>query len=294
MIIEIIENFKIIPEENGNVLLIESDKLDECIQFAIDNNITKISIQGYYGYKLSNLDFLKKNNFFTQLSVVEDMTDINISAVHYLKGLTYLSLSNNKQNLDLSSFPELEKLSLDWNNNLTNLNKCKKLKHLALWKFKPKSKSFIELDGLNGLESLKITQSNIESFSGIQNLHQLNQLEGYYLSKLESLKGIELLAKSLKILILENCRKLIKYESVFEDLVVLEKLILGDCGELDNLKFINKMDKISFFSFVNTNIKDGNLFPLKEKHFEYVGFNDKKHYSHKMKEITPSFSWDKR
>jgi len=30
---------------------------------------------------------------------------------------------------------------------------------------------------------------------------------------------------------------------------------------------------------------------LKKNKIDYVGFDDKKHYSHKMKEINPSFSW---
>jgi hypothetical protein len=291
MTIEIIDGFKFIPHPEGDMLLVESDRLDDYIRYAIEKEIKGISLQEYHGYKLTNIDFLKNNNFFTKIWVVNYLTDIDISGVHYLNALRSISLSNNKQKIDFSCFPELENASIDWNEKLTNLNTCKKLERLVIWKFKPRSKDFIELKELDALQSLEITQSNIESFSGIEYLHRLNSFEGHYLPKLESLKGIEAASKKLKILILDNSKKLVNYEDWLSKLEVLEKLILSKCGELKDLKFINEIHNLKFFSFIHTNIKDGNLDILEERKIEYVGFDDKRHYSHKMKDINPSFSW---
>lgn len=289
MSIEIIDGFKIIPNEDGNLLGVESNRIEVCMRYAVKKKITKIFIHAGDNYKLKDINFLEKYNFITHLTVSQNPlgVEIDISAVNQLRKLKFLSLSNKNQAIDFSCFPELEDGSIDWNNKLINIATCKKLRRLVLWKYKPKSKSFLELDGLTALQSLEITESNIESFSGIESLVKLNSFEGTYLSKLESLAGIELLSKNIRTLVLNTCKSLKDYGTALGTLTNLEKLILSKCGELNDLDFITTMRKLIFFSFVNTNIKNGNLSPLKEKKLDYAGFDDKRHYSHKMKDINP-------
>ena len=51
----------------------------------------------------------------------------------------------------------------------------------------------------------------------------------------------------------------------------------------DGISFIRKMKNLKFFSFVKTNIKDGDITPCLG--LEYAGFDDKRHYSHRMKQV---------
>jgi hypothetical protein len=213
-----------------------------------------------------------------------------MSGVKFLKKLVRMTLSNNNQGLDFSNFPQLEDASIEWNNKIINLNQCKKLSSLILWKFKPKSGSFKELGDLDNVTSLKVTQSNITSLSGLEELPHLENFEAYYLSKLEDLNGIDALRHSLRSSILDKCKKLHDYEDALSSLTRLHKLILGDCGTLGSLEFINKLSELIFFSFVGTDVKDGDLSLLLKRKFEHVGFDDKRHYSHKMKEVNPGFS----
>jgi len=229
-----IDGFKIMPNKDGYLLAVESDKLEECMEYALEKNITKISIHSYDGYTLENVSFLRRYNFFKELSITDDK--INIADVHSLKKLEYLSLSNGQQSIDFSAFPNLKECSIDWNTRILILSEAKNLRKLKIWKYKPKSKSFIELNGLSALESLAITESNIESFVDIGNMKNIHSFEGHYLSKLERLKGIEALAQNLKILILDFCKKLNKYEESLEELKMLQKLILGNCGEIESIK----------------------------------------------------------
>lgn len=284
MSIKEIDGFRIVSSIEGNLLEVESDRLKDCMEYAIRRKISKIFIHGGDKYKIEDIDFLRQYDFFTHLTVSQGLIDIDISAVHYLHKLKYLSLSNGKQGIDFSNFPLLEGASIDWNNKVINFKQCKKLKNLQLWKYKPASRGFFELLGLNNLESLEITQSSIESFSGLEKLACLNRFEGYYLSKLTSLDGLENL-KGLKTLVIENCKKIRNYESTLGKLLVLEKLILSSCGELDDIEFVQRMRSLKFFSFVGTNVKNGNLLTLKEKKMDFLGFDNKRHYSHKMKEI---------
>ena len=284
MNIKEIDGFRVISSIEGNLLEVESDRLEDCMEYAIRKKISKIFIHGGEKYKVEDIDFLRKYDFITHLTVSEGLIDIDISAVHYLHKLKYLSLSNGKQGIDFTNFPLLEEASIDWNNKVININQCMKLKELQLWKYKPASRGFLELLGLNNLESLQITQSSIESFSGLERLTCLNRFEGYYLSKLTSLDGLENL-KSLKTLVIENCKKIKNYESTLGKLFELEKLILSNCGELDSIEFVKRIPNLKFFSFVGTNVKNGDLLALKEKKMDFVGFDNKRHYSHKMKEI---------
>jgi protein phosphatase 1 regulatory subunit 7 len=289
MKIDIVDGFKMLSDITRKpTLVIESERLVDCMHYAQEKKITRIYLQKNFGFNLSDVDFFKKYDFFTEVSVIKDLNDIDVSGIQFLKQLVRVTLSNENQGLDFSNFPQLEEASIDWNSKVINLSQCKKLNSLVLWKFKPKSGSFKELKGLGNLTSLKITQSDIKSLSCLEELPHLENFEAYYLSKLEDLSAIDVVRHSLKSLILEKCKKLHDYEDALGSLTVLRKLILSDCGTLKNLKFVHKLKELVFFSFVGTNVEDGDLSLLLKRKFEWVGFDDKRHYSHKMKELNPS------
>jgi hypothetical protein len=285
MNIEIQDGFKIIREKNKITLLVESDRLQEYIDYAKKNSITSLSLQGYHGYKLPDVEFLAGNDFLTSLWVVKDINPIDISGIRHLRQLKQLNVSNDGQPVDFSFFPQLEEAYIDWNNKIINLTECPALRKLTIWKYKPRSKAFHELLGLANLESLEITQSNIESFDGFGELTGLRSFEAHYLSKLSILDGLEASQQHLRMLMLHTCKKLVGHEHILGQLKMLEKLILSDCGGLNHLTFINKLQNLKFFSFVGTDVKDGDLLPLIKRRLEYAGFDNKKHYSHKMEEI---------
>ncbi len=287
MAIENVDGFKVIRNEKGLVLSIETDRLDDCIQYAKEKGITRIFLNRKFGYNLNDVRFFEHNNFFKAVSITDE--SIDISGVHYLHDLEYLSLSNGKQKVDFSSFPDLQECSIDWNDQVSNMAVCAKLGKAKIWKYKPKSKSFYELKDIVSLRHLHITESSIESFDNIQYLKNMSYFEGYYLSKLKTLKPIQLLHDRLKVLILEHGKKISDMEEVLSKMDSLEKLILSDCGELSSIKFINNLPSLTFFSFVDTNVKDGDMNP--SKRLEYAGFDNKRHYSHKSEDIRISKKW---
>lgn len=55
---------------------------------------------------------------------------------------------------------------------------------------------------------------------------------------------------------------------------------------MPDLKWTKGMDQLDFFSFVGTNVEDGELSPLLElPRLRYVGSMDKKHYNFKLAAI---------
>jgi hypothetical protein len=70
---------------------------------------------------------------------------------------------------------------------------------------------------------------------------------------------------------------------VLGEISSLKKIMLTNSGEIKSLSFINKLPNLKFISFVNTNVKDGDLSYCEG--IEYVGFNNKKHYNYKSEDF---------
>lgn len=279
------DGFDFIDDVYGNpeALIVKGLNLNEEVRYINENNIKSVYLTYFKSKAITDLDFFKETSFIEKINL-NDM-DIDYSGLYHLHNLKHalLSIKNKRQYLDYSIFKNLEYLSIDWYTQFPDFTKNVKLKKLAISKFKPKSKSFIELKLPDRLQNLEITESNVLDFNGLE-LANLIKFEGYYCNCLQSFEGIKGIKKSLKTLILDYCPKLKDYDDL-EQLKQIEKLILGDCGEISDLEFISKMPNLNFFSFVNTNVKNGNLKLLKQKKFSYLAFDDKRHYSNKLKEF---------
>jgi hypothetical protein len=183
--------------------------------------------------------------------------------------------------LDYSKFSKLEILSIDWYNNFPDLSKNENLKELSVWKFRPKSKGLAELSLPKSLEKLHITESNILSLAGLE-LNNLREFEGHYCNALETVRGIDNFSNSLNVLILDYCRKLTSYEDL-RYAKNLNKLILGDCGDIQNIKWLKDLKNMKHFSFWNTKLIDGDTSPCIG--IDYVSFKNQKHYNYKKEDL---------
>jgi hypothetical protein len=248
------------------------------IDYIIKNKIKNISISS----RLVNLNFLKEIDFVEEIyfGTLKETEYLKLYQLINLKKII-ISIEKGKPNLDYSKFPKLEVLSIDWYNNFPDLSKNDNLKELSVWKFKPKSKSLAELSLPENLEKLQITESNILSLEGLE-LNDLREFEGHYCNALETVKGIEKFSKNLNVIILDYCRKLTSYEDLkFAENI--EKLILGNSGDIANLLWLKNLKKIKHFTFVNTKLTDGDTSPCFG--IDYIGFKNQKHYNYKEEDI---------
>lgn len=270
-----------------SIFIIESDRLSECISFIKENNIKRIAISRSQGFYLENVDFLHECNFVEHLVIMDCEKLNNLNAIHSLQNLKYLSINGNRQNIDFSNFQLLNTLKVDWSNKLKNLDSCTQLRYLQLYYYKPKSKSIEEISNLTTLEQLALVQSPITTLDGIEKLQNLKEIELSYLSKLEKIAPVASLNKTLEVLKFDHCKRIKDHESVGA-LNNLKILAFNHCSEIESLGFVRKMSSLQDIRFVGTNIKDGDLSPC--ENFKYVGFFDKKHYSHKFEELNPDKS----
>jgi hypothetical protein len=291
MNIIVVDGFKMISESEGEILLVESDRLQEYLDYAVKKNLQRISLQGFHGFNIVQTDFFEKYNLFTFVWIVSYIEEIDISGIRYLSNLKCLRVNNKNQGINFGYFPNLEYASLDWNKKLVNLDTRKKLGRLELWKLNPTSHTLTEFCGLTELKSLALSQSTIHSVDGIESLTNLTEFEGNYLTKLENADSFAARSESLNSLSLSNCKRLRNY-AFLPKLIKLKKLKLVDCGTLPNLDFIASLSELEYLTFVGTNVENGDLAILAEKKIKFVSFDDKKHYSHKMKQINPNFTWE--
>jgi protein phosphatase 1 regulatory subunit 7 len=268
-------------------IVVEDYRMNEYVDYINKNDLKFIGINDLH-YKIDNINFLEKCPRVEKVAIISPLIR-NFTGLLKLKTLLELTIREHEGGeLDLSKLHNLEFFMGDYNKFLKGLEKATSLKKLSLTKYNPKNKNLQEFIKLSNLDFLQIVQTQISSLKGISNLKNLKQLEIIMAPKLENIDEIEEISESLKVLRFENCKN-IKNFSYVKCLKNLESLAFSKCGEIPSIDFIREMPNLKRFIFVDTNIVDGDLSPLIR--LEYSGFLDKKHYSHKFKELNDKKYW---
>src|SRR5262245_33568890 len=127
---------KVMDGTDSKALCIESNRLSECLQYLVDNNLKKIILGDFYGYKDKDLGFLKEVEDFIEGVVIID-THYNYSLVNRLYNLKSLSIQDNGRDVvDLSNFPNLKSCGIVFSKRLKGLESCKKLRSMTINNFK--------------------------------------------------------------------------------------------------------------------------------------------------------------
>jgi hypothetical protein len=193
--------------------------------------------------------------------------------------LKWLSINGFNEPIDLSYLSNLENLVLCVNKKVTNLNALKKLKILELRG--DYGDDLTNIQEMESLEKVQLLWSKVKSLKGIGHLKQLRdiQVESRYLVDLGDINHCE----NLKKIDITNAPHLNGYH-VFSSLKKIKKINLYDAGSINNLKFLNELPNLRYFNFSGTNVLDGDLNPCINVK-DSVSFDNKKHYSHKEKDI---------
>ncbi len=261
-----------------DALAIDSNDLDKYIKYIRENEYYYIALNDSWGLREKSLEFLDglelkiKGLSFNTL----DCRKFNLSHVNKFKNLKYLSLPDELNfELDLLSFPKLEELTFTYSKQIVNHNRLQSLKVLGIWSYKPQSNDLTSLSNSNELNEIILIQPSIDSLAGLEKFKELKVLNLYGIKKLEKLDSLGKI--NIKELEIENLKKIQDY-TYLQKLKYLEKLIIINSAPIKTLSFLSKMN-LKHFSFINTDIIDGDLsycFGI-----NFVGFIDKRHYSHK-------------
>ncbi|SMC78558.1 leucine-rich repeat domain-containing protein [Cellulophaga tyrosinoxydans] len=279
---EIIDGIKFqIGIDGSKTLLIESDRLNECINYVLEGHAKSIFINYFQGYLLPEIDFLSKlSDVLEGLHLPE--SKFNIEVVNSLHKLKYLGIADNKiDNLNLSNFPNMVSLACEYSPRLKNLESCKNLTNLTITGYKPRSKDLEELSVHTKLEELHLFKPDILNLKGIENCTQLKKIEIFSARNLTILNALTPL-NNLNSLELFQCKNIQDFDQL-GNLKNIKKIILSECGEIKNLKFLKELKELEFFSFWDTTVLDGNLNYCNG--IKFVGFKDKREYTHKVNDF---------
>ncbi|MCK0109910.1 leucine-rich repeat protein [Flavobacteriaceae bacterium S0825] len=269
---------------DGKFLKIETDRLSETIKYINKEKISNLYISRHHGYNLNTIEPLLDLKGIKKLQYQEHDRLISMEGIENFSELEYLRI-DDEQKIDLSAFPHLRFLIIKWSKKILNFEKCDNLKHLNLWNFNTKEKDFSNFPHLKGLEVLNLFWGNAQNLNKLQLSDKIKKIEFHRYPKLESISNLKN-HKTIEYLYFENCKRITDIESI-TGLPNLKTFCFNECGELNNIDFISKMDKLVDFRFVRTNVKNGDLKLLENDKFKYIGFDNKKHYSHKYESLKP-------
>lgn len=233
---------------------------------------------------IADLSFLQDFPGLLYLEI-RDQRNVSTRDLAGLSNLRGLHLEMPGAGIDFACFPLLEVFSGDWHKDNRNIIRCRELYSLSTWHFNPPSRDLTEFANLPRLENLFVAQTNIATLDGLETLEDLRYLTIAYASKLESLIAMSRRECGIRELHFDKVKKITSYEPL-GSLRMLRTLQLSGCAPMNNLKWTTNLSRLDFFSFVETNVVDGDLSPLlRLPSLRKVGTFDKKHYNYKSDAI---------
>lgn len=261
---------------------IDLNEFKKGIDFAYKNKCDGITLSGPVGKKEYSVDF----NLFEKLgdtlsflsipSTVKLEDQKNMDGLYSLKKLKKLVLESQKPAFDLSLFPQLKQISIEYWPGLKGMVTLKNLEALVLRKF-PGS-DLEELKPLTSLKRLHIYQSKIKTVRGLGNFQKLEELNLSYNNNLSDLPDIDKVS-SLKKIHIEKCEKLadVKFKKCH-----IKELFISKIHSLDNILELKYLELLTFWD-----LEDGDLTPaLKLQSIKEIRFHpQKKNYTHTKEQI---------
>lgn len=197
---------------NGKYLIIQSNDLEEGINYAVQMKVSQIQLRGILGRENSDIkiDFKVFEKISAQLKILSLSTienAINTEGIYSLVNLEKLYLDKQKFKIDISKFPKIEHLGSEYWKGLINLNNTHTLQSLVLTKL-PYT-NLKELLELQKLQIVHIYSSKIETLAGIERLpiKELLLARNSMLEDIQAIKELKLLQK----LFIEKCKRITDY-----------------------------------------------------------------------------------
>lgn len=264
-------------------VFVESHRIDACMEYAARHGLIGIAISPLGGFNLPDLSFLLRFPSVEHLTILHaEMLDI--SAISSLDRLKYLQISGvPRQAIDLTHFSQLRELRVRWWPKLQFGESIRSLEILSLSNYSPHNCDLSGLPEIPKLKNLDIVQSHRLTLSGVDRFPHLNKLTIAYLPGLTDLSPLSAFRTGvMETLEFQNCPKISNHDEV-KVIQSLRRLAFNRCGKIPSLRFLDNLTVLESFSFVGTDILDGDLRPCLR--LKFVGFLDKRHYSHRSSEF---------
>ncbi|WP_282173745.1 hypothetical protein [Cytobacillus firmus] len=251
----------------GNVYIRRSETGEKVIfedPAAINESVEYINKHCIKHVGVSDFDF-PDVNFLNECPGIEHLDVLNpfikdLSGIYSLKDLRILSINETttKNVFKIGELKNLQEVYGQLPRKTAGLDELSKLTRAQLWSYKPKARNLTEFSGLKSLKELILTQSNIVTLEGIQEIMSLQMLQLNYLRSLKDVSALRKVKAPLSDVEFESCKGVEDFSSIGE-LMHLEQLKLINCGDIPSIRFAENLPKLKVFIFPDTHVQDGDL-----------------------------------
>lgn len=190
----------------GSALGIESWQLQRCVHAAREEKLLGVFGSPAFGFQEANLGFLRELPWLHQVWFW-DIALEDVEGLYTLRELRYCGVNGKRPGIEFNRFPQLKTLINHWNPKDEGLAEAP-VEEFYSWHFKPRSKSFGQLEVPKTVRLLELNWANPESLSGLPIMEALEELQIHRCRNLNSLAGLQRMAPSLRKLIVTTCGKL--------------------------------------------------------------------------------------
>jgi len=282
---QIHEQYRCIPGSDKYYFYIDSDNLEENIEWILANKIENIRLNKYEGYKLNTIEPILRLKSIKSLVVF--LEGVDLSTLCQLHELEELTIGELNKNIDVSNLVKLKDFYLLYQNNIKGLNTLKALKKLIVVKA---DTAFFLNDNFRiweELEELTLLSPKLPpKLLFLRNLKKLKELEINSSRVKFDVSDITFVKDNLEILKIGGCKNIEGLEPALPKLVNLKWFALTDSITLKSTSFVNYLTKLETLVVLGSSyFENGNLLNLKDR-LSHVGIDDKKHYNLKYKDFS--------
>lgn len=186
---------------------IDSRRLPECIARYNEGGLRGMFGNPYFGFAERDLDFLsqtcKKPTFLWFWDIELD----DVEALYEVKEIDNLGIHPKRPGIDFSRFRRITKWENHWN------KRDRGLTHAAIssfihWHYKPRLKSFAELEVPLAATRLELNWANPASLEGLPVLKHLEELQFHRCRNLTDLSALPRIAPNLRHLLTTTSSKI--------------------------------------------------------------------------------------
>ena len=284
------DRLKKLANSDEPYLYVDSNNLDEDIEFIKNRNIKNIMLNSYYGYNIDHIDWL---SYFEDFPLLEDLTicpsgikSFSYEGLKYLSNIKNLTIQNDSKDIiDLAANTNLQQLYTLDSRFLRGLETLINLESLVLTKPHDNILTCDVFDNLKNLNYLCLSNRSFKEGLGFLKNTNLQRLMICYSRKL-SLEGIRDL--DLTWLEIDSCKNIEHADEIFK-ILTLKELRLINSITVESLESIKALSDLEILIILGSSyLKDGNLDAATGR-YRHFSFDDKRHYNIKFEEFKKSF-----
>lgn len=265
----------------------EAAEFEKSIALAVDkfsnNEFDALIVQNV---RDNSLEFLRHFAGLERLSLLNwrKLDPRHLYPLSDLKRLVFGDSGVKKIPIDLTHFPKLESLSIQWHKKTCGLSTLSQLKELAIWGLGKENEDPGDLGIPDSVSHLMFVRPGFNTTQGLEKLPSLSELILAWCRNLYNLQYLGA-CKGLQTLELECLPRAAGYDAL-SGCTALKGLSFANCAPIPTLSWLKSLTELNHLGITGTKILDGNLSPVQSlPSLTSFGCTDSPGYKPRAKDI---------